>query len=124
MRIEIKKHINIKGYAPAIVVFLYTCTDHEYLEGCEDGIYNCASVFPDNEEKLLSVIEASVNSCLYLYEKDLCFMNMTPEENKAKVLANDNDIKRQVPGILLDHTGIEKPQELRNEELFYRAVGR
>ncbi len=48
---------------------------------------------------------------------------MTPEENKAKVLANDNDIVRQVPGILQDHTGVAKPQELRNEELFYRATG-
>ena len=47
---------------------------------------------------------------------------MKPEENKAKVLANDNDIKRQVPGILQDHTGIKKPQELRNQELFYRAT--
>lgn len=43
-------------------------------------------------------------------------------DNKAKVLANDNDIKRQVPGILLDKTGIKKPQELRNQELFYRAT--
>jgi hypothetical protein len=48
---------------------------------------------------------------------------MTPEENKRAVLANDNDIKRQVPGILLDHLGVKKPQELRNEELFYRATG-
>ena len=50
---------------------------------------------------------------------------MTPEElNKQQVLANDKDIVRQVPGILQDHTGIEKPQELRNEELFYRAIGK
>lgn len=49
-------------------------------------------------------------------------VSMKPDENRKKVLENDNDIKRQVPGILLDHTGIEKPQELRNEELFYRAT--
>lgn len=49
---------------------------------------------------------------------------MSPEENKAKVLANDNDIKRQVPGILQDHLGVAKPQELRNQELFYRAINR
>ena len=45
-------------------------------------------------------------------------------ENKKEVLANDYDIRRQVPGILQDHTGIKKPEELRNQELFYRAIGR
>lgn len=49
---------------------------------------------------------------------------MNPEENKKAVLANDYDIRRQVPGILQDHTGVKKPEELRNEELFYRANGR
>jgi hypothetical protein len=49
---------------------------------------------------------------------------MKEDKNQKQVLANDNDIKRQVPGILLDKTGIKKPQELRNEELFYRAIGR
>ncbi len=48
---------------------------------------------------------------------------MTPKENKQQVLANDNDIKRQVKGVLQDHVGIKKPQALRNEELFYRATG-
>ena len=46
------------------------------------------------------------------------------DKNQKQVKANDNDIARQVPGILQDHTGVAKPQELRNEELFYRAVGR
>ena len=45
-------------------------------------------------------------------------------DNQKKVLENDNSIKRQVPGILLDKTGVQKPQELRNEELFFRAIGR
>lgn len=45
-------------------------------------------------------------------------------ENCKTVLANDNDIKRQVPGILQDHTGTDKPDELRNEELFNRAINR
>lgn len=49
---------------------------------------------------------------------------MDAEQNKREVLANDKDIVRQVPGILQDHTGVNKPQELRNEELFYRAIGR
>lgn len=47
---------------------------------------------------------------------------MNKEENRREVLANDKDIKRQVPGILQDHLGIKKPQALRNEELFYRAT--
>ena len=46
------------------------------------------------------------------------------EQNRKKVIQNDNDIKRQVPLILTDHTGVKKPQELRNEELFYRAINR
>jgi hypothetical protein len=45
-------------------------------------------------------------------------------DNKEQVIANDNDIRRQVPGILLDHTGVKKPEELRNEELFFRANGK
>jgi hypothetical protein len=49
---------------------------------------------------------------------------MNAEENKKAVLNNDKDIVRQVPGILQDHTGVSKPQELRNQELFYRATGR
>ena len=48
---------------------------------------------------------------------------MDAEQNKREVLKNDNDIKRQVPGILLDRTGVKKPEELRNQELFYRATG-
>lgn len=51
-------------------------------------------------------------------------MEKTQEQNRKEVLANDKDIARQVPLILLDHTGINKPQELRNEELFYRATNR
>lgn len=49
---------------------------------------------------------------------------MDTKSNREKVIANDNDIKRQVPGILLDKTGVNKPQELRNQELFYRAINR
>lgn len=47
---------------------------------------------------------------------------MNKEENRKIVLENDKDIKRQVPGILQDHLGVQKPQALRNEELFYRAT--
>ncbi len=50
-------------------------------------------------------------------------MEISPQENRKIVLENDKDIKRQVPGILQDHLGTEKPQALRNEELFYRATG-
>lgn len=49
---------------------------------------------------------------------------MDAEQNKREVLANDKDIARQVPGIVTDKTGVVKPQELRNEELFYRSINR
>lgn len=49
---------------------------------------------------------------------------MNETENRKEVLANDKDIARQVPLILTDRTGVAKPQALRNEELFYRAIGR
>lgn len=45
-----------------------------------------------------------------------------PMENRNAVIKNDNDIARQVPGVLLDYVGVNKPQELRNQELFYRAT--
>lgn len=48
---------------------------------------------------------------------------MRTDENKNKVLTNDKAIARQVPGILQDHLDVQKPQALRNEELFYRATG-
>jgi hypothetical protein len=44
-------------------------------------------------------------------------------KNRDAVINNDNSIKLQVPGILQDYIGISKPQELRNQELFYRATG-
>ena len=46
------------------------------------------------------------------------------ELNKERVIKNADSIKSQVPGILQDHIGVEKPQELRNQELFYRAIGK
>lgn len=49
---------------------------------------------------------------------------MNDDQNRKEVLANDKDIARQVPGILQDHLGVNKPQELRNQELFYRANNR
>jgi hypothetical protein len=49
---------------------------------------------------------------------------MDEKENQALVKANDDYIKQQVPGILQDRTGIEKAKELRNQELFFRAINR
>lgn len=46
------------------------------------------------------------------------------EQNKKEVIQNDRDIRRQVPGILQDKLGTKKPEELRNQELFYRAINR
>ena len=47
---------------------------------------------------------------------------MDNKENRDKVLANDKDIARQVPGILTDRIIAPKTQELRNEELFFRMM--
>jgi hypothetical protein len=46
------------------------------------------------------------------------------EQNRKEVLKNDKEIARQVPLILTDRTGVRKPQELRNQELYYRAINR
>jgi hypothetical protein len=57
-------------------------------------------------------------------QKDGRIFKMTSDQNRKEVLANDKDIARQVPLILTDRTGVIKPKELRNQELFYRAIGR
>lgn len=49
------------------------------------------------------------------------------ENNKEKVLANDRDIERQVPGILQDTLRVQDTKKIeanRPEELFYRAINR
>lgn len=49
---------------------------------------------------------------------------MTEDKNQNQVKTNDSDTGLQVPGILQDHTGVNKHQERRNEELFYRAIAK
>lgn len=49
---------------------------------------------------------------------------MTPEENKTAVIANDNDLKRQIPGVTTQKDKQEMPTELKNEELYYRVINR
>jgi hypothetical protein len=46
------------------------------------------------------------------------------DNNREQVIANDNDIKRQVPGITTKKEKSESPSELKNQELFYRAINR
>lgn len=43
-------------------------------------------------------------------------------KNDKDIIKNDEDIKRQVPGILNDHFHIQKSDWLRDQELFYRAT--
>ena len=47
---------------------------------------------------------------------------MEKKHNQDEILENRNDLKRLVPGLLLDHTGIEKEPCCREQELFYRAT--
>jgi hypothetical protein len=43
-------------------------------------------------------------------------------DNKKEVITNDNDIKRQVPGITTRKEKEMASSELKNQELFYRAT--
>lgn len=49
---------------------------------------------------------------------------MNADKNREMVLKNDNDIKRQVPGITTIKEKREAQTPLKDEELFYRAINR
>ena len=49
---------------------------------------------------------------------------MKQKEEKKEVIANDNAIKTQVPGITTKKEKREKPKELKDQELFFRANNR
>jgi hypothetical protein len=84
MRFEIKINQRSEDEMPVLVVLLFTRKDEEYLNGCEDGIYNCASTLPDDRKALLSIVEQSANACLEEYNADI----------KEKI---DNFIKKYQP---------------------------
>lgn len=86
MRFEIKVNQPIDKKEPVLVVLLFTRKDEDYLNGCEDGIYNCCSTFPEDKRALLSVIETSVNACLEEYAKDMeeVIRNIV-EKNKPQI---------------------------------------
>jgi hypothetical protein len=46
------------------------------------------------------------------------------ENNREKVIANDNDIIRQVPGITTIIEKLEIPNQNLDQELYYRAINR
>lgn len=70
MRIEINLHSNITSPEPVLMIDLFTKSDEEYLNGCEDGIYSCAMTYPEDRKSLIAMIEDSVNDCLELYAID------------------------------------------------------
>jgi hypothetical protein len=43
-------------------------------------------------------------------------------DNREMVINNDNDIKRQVPGVVNESEKRQKQNQLRDQELFYRAT--
>lgn len=45
-----------------------------------------------------------------------------PLENLVAVVKNDNDIKRQVPGITTKREKALSPSWLKDQEFFYRAT--
>jgi hypothetical protein len=72
MRFEIRiNQSSEQKEPPFLLVLLFTRKHEDYLNGCEDGIYNCASMITDDNKTLISVIEKSINACLDTYEKDI-----------------------------------------------------
>jgi len=71
MRFEVIVNQPLEHDQPILVVLLFTKKDEDYLNGCEDGIYNCASTMPDDKKALLSIIEQSINACIETYEKEI-----------------------------------------------------
>jgi hypothetical protein len=49
---------------------------------------------------------------------------MYADPNHKEVIANDNDIKRQVPLITTEREKIEAPSQLMNEALFFRSTNK
>lgn len=71
MRFEIRINQGLEDQEPVLVVLLFTKKDEEYLNGCEEGIYNCASTMPKDTRELISIIENGVNACMQTYEKEM-----------------------------------------------------
>lgn len=70
MRFEIRIDYQIEITQAIVLVLLFTRDDEYYLNGGDEGIYNCASTIPDNTEALISIIEKSVNACIETFEKE------------------------------------------------------
>ena len=70
MRFEIRIDGYLEKKDPVLLVLLFTKKQEEYLNGCEKGIYYCASTVPDDRQKLISIIENSINACLENYFED------------------------------------------------------
>ena len=64
MRVELRVDQESPDEQPVLITVLYTRSEEEYLNGSEEGIYNCASTMPTNTKQLISVIEQSINGCL------------------------------------------------------------
>jgi len=43
-------------------------------------------------------------------------------DNDKEVTANDNSIKRQVPGVLTEAEKAKKPNQLSDQEYYYRVT--
>lgn len=71
MRFEIKIHSRIEHPDPVLIVLFYTGKEEDYLNGCEDGIYNCACTLSSDTRQITSIIENAVNRCIETYEHDL-----------------------------------------------------
>lgn len=91
MRFKIEANYNFETDVKVLVVSLFTRSDEDFLNGCEDGIYGCDSLFPEinkiiNFTELLNTIQNHVNSCLDAYSKDMeDVIRKIIKENQPKV---------------------------------------
>jgi hypothetical protein len=76
------------------------------------------------ERRLYGIKKKKVMSVITVSLRKRAMDRHKSDENRKEVIQNDRDIHRQVPGILNDHLGTQKPEALRNQELYYRAINR
>lgn len=86
MYFDIRIDGHIEDKTPVLQVLLFTKKEEYYLDGGEEGIYNCACTVADDICQLTSTIKQSVNACLETYEKELLeTLNDIIKKNEPKL---------------------------------------